>query len=320
MSDDEIHFDERRSLLSINNYTNLKDSIECPTCSQRLKNKSKKHCKSFCKKVFDPHTLGILVVLLIVTGLEIYNKISEEDYEHKYDNLEDKYNDLKENLKNLTGEYNNLTKEYNNLTILYNELKNESEVIKEQLDSLKNESDFINKTYHQALKIEENITEAYANFTEELENWENTYNSDNIITKELIGWSKAFYVNSTTNTTNDNFEVVGTMKVFGKRIGLTLGAIYGPSLTDGLLSVFGRLDGSGGLITVSVNADTSTPPKTERGYGMSYNAGSTYYGNIQFTVAIKKDEYYQILCNSNIVCGGSSRIGRFNAYFTPLGQ
>lgn len=100
---------------------------------------------------------------------------------------------------------------------------------------------------------------------------------------------------------------------------LSLGTVYGPANTDGLLIVMGRQDGATGLMTLSVNADTANPPTTSRAFQHSYN-NSTYYGSVFMSVPIKKGEFYRILCNNSTACGGSSFVGGASYYFVSLGS
>jgi hypothetical protein len=79
------------------------------------------------------------------------------------------------------------------------------------------------------------------------------------------------------------------------------------------------MDGTTGRVKVSVNADTSNPPTTQRAWGKSYN-NSTYYGFVQLTVPIRKGEYYRILCDGAASCTAPKFIGDLLAYFIPLGQ
>jgi len=111
------------------------------------------------------------------------------------------------------------------------------------------------------------------------------------------------------------------VKVFGARSNLTLETIYGPASTDGFVSVFGQLDSTSGTLRISVLADTSNPPTTEVGYGMSNNNGVTYLGTIQTTVPIRKGEYYQVHADySNTANPSVAIVGAYNAYFIPLGH
>ncbi|AXK81573.1 hypothetical protein DW352_14230 [Pseudolabrys taiwanensis] len=99
---------------------------------------------------------------------------------------------------------------------------------------------------------------------------------------------------------------------------LTLGTVYGPATSDGLLIVQGRQDGASGQSFLSVNADTSNPPTTQRGLQYSYNNGTGYLGTVYMTVPIKAGEYYRVLCNNGTSCGGTSFIGIASYYFVSL--
>ncbi len=96
---------------------------------------------------------------------------------------------------------------------------------------------------------------------------------------------------------------------------VALGTIYGPAMSDGILSAFARLDGVGGSGQLAVVADSSPAPNTTLGYGYMYNNGVTYPGSAQVTVPIRKGEYYQIQCN--VPSGGIC--GNYIGYLTPVG-